>query len=122
MPPDRLTHTPVTVDTAIVTDKPTPAVRIQTVDLDVVGSRQISTKVRTTGLLAERRPEIEAGIQEAIEMVKGSLAKDTDRHGWQVSSVEATFGITVTAEAGVVLTKASAEASFEVKLTVERVD
>jgi hypothetical protein len=34
--------------------------------------------------------------------------------------MEVTFGITLAAEAGVILSKASAEASFEVTLTVER--
>lgn len=35
--------------------------------------------------------------------------------------MEVTFGLTLAAEAGVILSKASAEASFEVTLSVERV-
>lgn len=102
----------------------TYGVRVQTVNLDEVGTRQIGPKRRTTELLSERQEDVEKGIQQAINLVRRSLAEDGDRdqHGWRVSSVEATFGITLSAEAGVVLTKASAEATFEVKLKVERHD
>ncbi|MEV6297505.1 CU044_2847 family protein [Streptomyces sp. NPDC051896] len=42
------------------------------------------------------------------------------RYGWSVTGMDVTFGITPAGEAGVILSKASAEASFEVPLTVER--
>ncbi|WP_433273411.1 CU044_2847 family protein [Actinosynnema sp. CS-041913] len=95
-------------------------VRVETVELDAVGGRQISARHRGTALLADRKDEIRQGIQSAVEVVRDSLADDRDERGWRVSSVEATFGITLSAEAGVILGKASAEATFEVTLTVER--
>jgi hypothetical protein len=98
----------------------TSMVRIETVEFDASGSRQISARGRTTQLLAERRAEIEAAIREAADLVGASLDDRPERSGWQVSSVEASFGITVAAETGVVLTKASAEASLTVKIVVER--
>lgn len=96
-------------------------VRVETVELDAAGSRQISSKYKSTALLQERREEIQEGIRSAVDLVRDSLAEDKAKDGWRVSSVEATFGITLSAEAGVILTRASAEASFEVTLTVERV-
>ncbi len=95
-------------------------VRVETVELDGAGGRQISAKHRGTSLFEERADEIKQGIQSAVEVVRDSLADQQDRNGWRVSSVEATFGITLSAEAGVILSKASAEATFEVTLTVER--
>jgi hypothetical protein len=50
-------------------------------------------------------------------IVQDSAAKLDERHGWRVSSLEAKFGLTLSAEAGVVVSRASAEASFEVTVT-----
>lgn len=96
------------------------AIRIETVELDSAGSRQISARRRSTELLERRRTEIEAAIREAAEIVRKSLDSAPDAAQWRTTSVEASFGVTLAAETGVVLTKASAEASFMVKITVER--
>lgn len=96
------------------------AVRVETVELDGAGRRQIATRHRPTALLSERRDEIQAAIREAVDVVRAPLADESATGGWQVSSVEATFGITLSAEAGVILARGSAEASFEVTLTIER--
>ncbi|MBR7826639.1 hypothetical protein KDK95_10010 [Actinospica sp. MGRD01-02] len=95
-------------------------VRVETVLLDNAGQRQIGAKTRTTALLKERREDIEAAVAEASAVLKDSAARLQDGDGWRVASVEAKFGITLGAEAGVILSKASAEASFEVTITVER--
>ncbi|MFE2533689.1 CU044_2847 family protein [Streptomyces sp. NPDC056738] len=96
-------------------------VRVETVVLDASGSRQIGTRTRSTAALAERATEVEEAIVEASAITQRALAQVPVHHGWQVSSVDVTFGLTLAAEAGVILSKASAEASFEVTLTVERV-
>lgn len=57
---------------------------------------------------------------QASALAQDSLARVPERGGWSVRSAEVTFGLTLAAEAGVILSKASAEASFEVTLTVER--
>jgi hypothetical protein len=103
-----------------MTKPATPKVRIETVNFDRRGGRQISTAERTSSLLEERRSEIEAGIASAADIVRGSMASADQKDGWRVTSVEATFGITLSAEAGVIITKASAEASLEVTMTIER--
>ena len=95
-------------------------VRVETVELDSSGARQIRQHTRTTALLRDRADDIEAAVQEASAIVQGSVAKVQDKDGWQVKSVEVKFGLVLTAEAGVVLSRASAEASFEVTLTIER--
>lgn len=95
-------------------------VRVETVELDAAGTRQIGARHRTTELLHERRTDIEAAVGEASRIVQGSIAKVDAQDGWRVSSVEAKFGLTLSAEAGVIVSRASAEASFEVTVTIER--
>ncbi|MET7490242.1 CU044_2847 family protein [Streptomyces sp. NPDC005538] len=95
-------------------------VRVETVELDSQGSRQIRSRNRGTASLAERSGELEEAIVSASRIAQNSLTRLQEREGWRVSSLELTFGVTLAAEAGVILSKASAEASFEVVITVER--
>ncbi|WP_030567570.1 CU044_2847 family protein [Streptomyces aureocirculatus] len=95
-------------------------VRVETVALDAVGTRQIASRSRATALLDGRAAELEEAIVQASAIAQDSLAQVPERSGWQVSGMQVTFGLTLAAEAGVILSKASAEASFEVTLTVER--
>jgi hypothetical protein len=97
-----------------------PNIRVETVELDASGSRQIRARGRTTALLRDRADDIQAAVQEASAIVQESVSKVQDKDGWRMKSVEAKFGLVLTAEAGVVLSRASAEASFEVTLTIER--
>ncbi|GHI86564.1 MULTISPECIES: CU044_2847 family protein [Streptomyces] len=97
-----------------------PEVRVETVAVDASGSRQIASRTRTSAALGERAEELEQAIVEASTIAQQSLARVPRHNGWQVSGMEVTFGLTLAAEAGVILSKASAEASFEVTLTVER--
>jgi dihydroxyacetone kinase len=91
-----------------------------TVSLDAAGNRQIAARARATSSLDERATEIEEAIVQASSIAQQSLAQVPERDGWKVTSLNVTFGLTLAAEAGVILSKASAEASFEVTLTVER--
>ncbi|MCT9083677.1 CU044_2847 family protein [Streptomyces fulvoviolaceus] len=104
-------------------DQDAPAlVRIETVETDARGTHQISSRTRRSAPLAERSEEVQEAIRQATVLAQESLAQVPERHGWAVSSVAVTFGLTLSAEAGVILSKASAEASLEVTLTVERTD
>jgi Trypsin-co-occurring domain 1 len=96
------------------------SVRVETVELDAAGTRQIGSRHRTSALLRERRGDIEAAVGEACEIVQDSVTKVDARNGWRVSSLEAKFSITLGAEAGAIISKASAEASFEITVTIER--
>ncbi|MFJ2008555.1 CU044_2847 family protein [Streptomyces chartreusis] len=97
-----------------------PVVRVETVEVDARGSRQIGSRARLAAPLSERSGEVQEAILQAAGIAQDSLSQTPDRHGWSVSSMQVVFGITLAAEAGVILSKASAEASFEVTLTIER--
>ncbi|MGX1662444.1 CU044_2847 family protein [Streptomyces sp. NPDC055366] len=94
--------------------------RVETVELNGNGARQIGSRTRQSASLAGRSQELQDAIQQASTIAQDALAQAPARHGWSVTGMEVTFGITLAAEAGVILSKASAEASFEVTLTVER--
>lgn len=96
-----------------------PKVQVETVKIDA-DSRQIRTKTSTAELLQNRRGDIEAAVSEASSIIQGSVAKVEDKPGWRLTTLEARFGITLAAEAGVILSRVSAEASFEVTVTIER--
>jgi len=94
---------------------------VTTVELDTPDGRQIGPRTRAAELLRERRGDIEAALAEAAEIVQTSAARNAaSEDRWGVASVEATFGLTLTAEAGVLLSRVSAEAVFEVTLKIER--
>ncbi|MEU5599724.1 CU044_2847 family protein [Streptomyces sp. NPDC020298] len=97
-----------------------PVVRVETVELNGHGARQIGSRTRQSASLADCSDELQEAIVQASTIAQDSLAQVPQRHGWSVTSLEVVFGITLAAEAGVILSKASAEASFEVTLTVER--
>lgn len=95
-------------------------VRVETVELDSRGARQIGARSRLSAPLNDRSSEVREAILQASAIAQDSLAQVPERQGWAVTTMEMTFGLTLGAEAGVILSKASAEASFQVTLTVER--
>lgn len=97
-----------------------PSVRVETIDLDAWGARQMGTRSRASAPLRDRAGEIEEAIVQASAVAQESLARVPRREGWAVTSMEVVFGLTLAAEAGVILSKAFAEASFELTLTLER--
>lgn len=98
---------------------PDTKVLVETLQIDSYPSRQIGPKTRTTALLQDRRQDIEEAVCQASEIVQDSVAKVEGKGGWHIKSLEAKFGLTLGVEAGVILSRASAEASFEVTITIE---
>lgn len=101
-------------------EKPSENVRVEVVELDNDGSRQIAPTERLTAQLSSRRDDIQAAVALAVDIVQNSASTAESKGGWRVSEVEASFGLTLTAEAGVIVSRASAEAAFEVTITVSR--
>jgi Trypsin-co-occurring domain 1 len=95
-------------------------VLIETVDLDSSGVRQIGPKVRTTALLQDRRGEVQEAVREASTIARDAVAEVAEKDGWRVGSLEVKFALTIAAEAGVIVSRASAEASFEITVTIDR--
>nr|WP_245695399.1 CU044_2847 family protein [Streptomyces antibioticus] len=90
------------------------------ISLDDRENREISETQRVTTQLAARSADIQEAIREASSIAQESLESLPQCSGWGVSGLEVTFGLTLAVEAGVIISKASGEASFEITLSIER--
>lgn len=99
---------------------PERQVRVEVVELDAGGTRQISATERATELLRDRADDVRAAIREAIDIARTGLDAVPSSGAWGVTSLQATFGLILTAESGIIVGKASGTASFEICVTIER--
>jgi hypothetical protein len=97
-----------------------PQVRVEVVELGPGGQRQIAAEERLTELLRDRADDVRSAIREVADLTRGALEPEDGHDGQRITRLEAKFGLTLTAETGVLIAKAGAEASFEVTLTVDR--
>lgn len=70
--------------------------------------------------LEDRAEDIRRGVESAARMVTNSIKTLPHPDGWTLGEVTAAFGVTLTAEAGVLVSKAGAGATFDVTLTFAR--
>lgn len=98
-------------------DRRTVQVVVVPTDIDY---RQIGPQDRALQALQDHVDDVRAAVEQMTDLLLSTDAAQRPVTGWRVATLEATFGLTLTAEAGVIVSKASAEASLEVKITVER--
>jgi hypothetical protein len=67
-----------------------------------------------------RLEDVREAVVSGARAVADSLGGLPSAEGWRLGEVSGSFGICLTAEAGVILTKASAAATFEVTVTFQR--
>ncbi len=67
--------------------------------------------------LEARAEDIRRGVETAARMVTESITALPEPEAWKLGEVTASFGLTLTAEAGVLISKVAAGATFEVSLT-----
>ena len=91
---------------------------VQVVPVD--GGREISWGSNRVQNLADRLDDVKAAIAAGARAVADSLPGLPMASGWAVDEVTGSFGLSLTAEAGVILTKASVETTFEVTVTFKR--
>ena len=97
------------------------SILVETVEAGADANRQIAPRLKTSELLSDRREDIEAAVAEAADIVQKAMDDSTPRSGWKIAKVEASFGIKLKADAGAILTRVGGEASFDLKITVERI-
>jgi hypothetical protein len=95
---------------------------VQVIDVDLAEDREITFGKNLAEELSRREDDIRKAIEAGSKSVANSLKSLPSPEGWQLGQVSASFGITLTAEAGAILTKASAGATLEVSVTFTRVD
>lgn len=95
-------------------------VLVQVVQVDE--GRQIGWGSNLTERLNARLEDVQTAITSGAQAVAGGLPGLPHVSDWRVREVTGTFGLSLTAEAGVILSRASTEATFEVSVTFERTD
>lgn len=79
---------------------------------------------RHDGMLAvsleSRTEDIKRALEVGARAVSGGLDGMSTPSGWEVNEVSAAFGISLTAEAGVVISKATTGATLEVTVKFAR--
>jgi len=88
--------------------------------VSVGGRREIGWGSSTAEELRNRLEDIRGAIAEGAKAVADSLEGLPGAEGWQLGEVSAKFGVTLTASAGVILSTASAGATFEVTILYKR--
>jgi hypothetical protein len=88
--------------------------------VDVQEGREIAWGGNAATRLSARLDDIRRAVTAGTRAVAAGLTDLPATEHWQINEVSATFGMTLTAEAGVLLSKAGAEATFEVTVTFQR--
>jgi hypothetical protein len=95
---------------------------VQVIDVEAAANREITFGKTLAEGLGSRADDIRKAIEAGSESVAKSLKSLVSPEGWGLDEVSASFGITLTAETGVIVSKASAGATFEVSVTFTRRD
>jgi hypothetical protein len=96
----------------------TEDVLVQVVELEA--GREIGWGTNTAEYLRKRADDIRKAIQAGAGVVVAGLDGISPAKGWTADEVSVSFGVTLAAESGVILSKASTEATFEVSVTYRR--
>jgi hypothetical protein len=84
--------------------------------------REIGWGASRVGALADRLGEIREAIHEATQAIAESLSNAPVASGWSMTEMSASFGVSLSAEGGVIVTKATAGTTFEVTVTFRHDD
>jgi hypothetical protein len=88
---------------------------VQVVPID--GATEIGWGTSVAERLSDRLPDFRAAVNAGALAVVATLNDLPSAAGWELDEVTASFGVTLAAEAGVLLTKATAGGTLDVTLT-----
>lgn len=86
----------------------------------VEDGRQINWGRNVAERLGSRIDDVRQAVASGSEAIAMSLPSIAAAEGWRLDKVSATFGVSLTAEAGAIISKAEAGATFEVSVTFAR--
>jgi hypothetical protein len=86
--------------------------------VELAGGREISWHDGAVERLRDRLSDVQAAVVAGVRAVAADMTPDLS--GWEVAELQAKFGVTLNAEAGVVVSRATTGATFEVTVTLRR--
>jgi hypothetical protein len=98
----------------------TDSIRVQVVSVE--SDREIGWADNVTASLQDRLPDLQAAIHAGVSAVSASLQRLSKPPGWEISTVETTFGVSLTAEGGALIAKAGLGATVDVCVKFARSD
>jgi hypothetical protein len=97
-----------------------PEVFVQVVPID--GATEIGWGATVAERLVDRLADVRAAVNTGALAVAKTLTDLPSAAGWELEEATASFGVTLAAEAGALLTKAAAGTTLDVTLTYRRRD
>lgn len=103
-----------------MSDLPRSQVAVLVQVLPVEDGREIGWGSNLVATFSDRLDDVRAAVVAGAHAVAASLSGLPSADGWKVREVSGSFGVSLVAEGGVILTKATAGTTFEVQVTFER--
>lgn len=99
----------------------TPSKNVYIETVTIGKDRQVSRDQPSLKLLADRTGDISSAIEVASDSIRSAASKLTkDESGLGMTELTVKFGITLGAEGGVIVSKATLSAALEVELKFSR--
>lgn len=89
--------------------------------LPVDDGREIGWGSNRVAVFRDRLGDVREAVVSGAAAVADSLDGLPSAEGWRLHEVSGSFGISLTAEGGVILTKATIGTTFEITVTFQRV-
>jgi hypothetical protein len=102
--------------------KPGPTDDVLVQVLPVGSDREIGWGSTQVAVFRDRLADVREAVVSGARAVADSLDGLPSADGWRLHEVSGSFGISLTAEGGVILMKASAGTTFEITVTFQHAD
>jgi len=99
-----------------------PAGEVLVQVLPVDGGREIGWGSNQVAVFRDRLADVREAVVSGAEAIADSLGGLPSAAGWRLHEVSGSFGVSLTAEGGVILMKAAAGTTFEITVTFQRGD
>jgi hypothetical protein len=90
--------------------------------LPVEGGREIGWGANQVAVFRDRLADVREAVVSGARAVADSLGGLPSADGWRLHEVSGSFGISLAAEGGAILMKATAGTTFEITVTFQRAD
>lgn len=93
---------------------------VETVEIEGGPTSPIGGREQLAELIKNRQRDISNAVESVSTIIRGSLDRVHDDDEWQLDAFEANVGVSLAAEAGALIAKASSTGTIGIKLTYKR--